>query len=155
MREIDLIEFIKTGELGFIKLGSDKDELRRVFGQPKHINRWGGGQNIESVAWEFDNLLFGFDINTEKVCIINMLRKKIKQAPSVGNKAMINNHGIKFGMEPEEFEDIVNNHDVFYKEKIRWDEDGWVLEYPSGVDVSFQGDLNKNAPLFDFYLQNR
>ena len=58
-------------------------------------------------------------------------------------------------MEPDDFELILNNSDVYYKEKMRWDEHGWLLEYPSGVDVSFQGDLNNNAPLFDIYLQNR
>ncbi len=153
MRDIDLIEFINTGKLGFIETGSDKTELIEIFGKPKHINRWGKGQGLESIAWEFDNLIFGFDINTEKVCVIRICTKNLKkQEPSIGNKATIDNHDVKFGMESYEFENIANSNDLFYSEKLQWDNYGWVFEYPSGVMVSFQSDLNKNALLFEFSL---
>lgn len=155
MRDISLIEFIETGRLGFIQIGSTKSDIRRVFGQPKHKTRWAAGQNMDPVAWEFDNLVIGFDIETEEVCIIEFCRHKINQDPSVGHKATILNYGIKFGMKPDEFEPILESNDIYYKEKMGWDEYGWVLEYSSGVEVGFQENDSKDALLYNFYLQYR
>ena len=155
MRDISLIEFIETGRLGFIQLGSAKSDIKRVFGQPKHKTRWAVGQNIDPVAWEFDNLVIGFDIETEEVCIIELCRHKINQVPSVGHKAAILNYGIKFGMVPEDFEKILENNGIYYKEKMRWDENGWILEYSSGVEVGFQENDSNDALLSNFYLQCR
>ena len=50
MRSIDLIEFIKEARLGHITLSSSKDEIKKVFGQPKHIAKWGEGGKLDPVA---------------------------------------------------------------------------------------------------------
>ena len=59
----------------------------------------------------------------------------------------MDNHGVKFGMESNEFENIANSNDLFYSEKLQRDNYGWVFESPSGVTVYFQGDLYKSELL--------
>ena len=153
MRDIDLIEFIGKGNLGCIGLKSNKTEVKKVFGQPKHINRFMEGYGLEPIAWVYDNLYFGFDEQDKNVKTIGIVSHKEKIIePSVGNFIKLISHGIKFGMQPEEIEKLLENYDLFYIEKLQWDYDGWEYKYSSGVCVYFQGDLNKQAPLFEISI---
>ena len=133
-----------------------KTEIRKVFGQPKHIHAYLGSDGTDPIAWEYDNLLFGFDSRNDTVSSIDIRSKSNKhKEPSIGNLATINSHNIMFNIQPDVFEKVARNNDLYYKDKQQWNYYGWILEYSSGVDVCFQEDDNNDAPLFSFYIQKR
>ena len=149
MRSIDLIEFIKEARLGHITLSSSKDEIKKVFGQPKHIAKWGEGGKLDPVAWVYNDLYFGFHHETgETECIGFQSKSKKKVEPNIG-KANIECHGLRNSIEVDEFERIISSFDIFPKDRMLWDYYGCILIFSSGVEASFQGQLDKSALLWD------
>ena len=144
MRSIDLIEFIKEARLGHITLSSSKDEIKKVFGQPKHIAKWGEGGKLDPVAWVYNDLYFGFHHETgETECIGFQSKSKKKVEPNIG-KANIECHGLRNSIEVDEFERIMSGFDIFPKDRMLWDYYGCILIFSSGVEASFQGQLDKH-----------
>ena len=154
MRDSDLIEFIASGRLGYIQVGSTKEDVRRAFGDPKHIHAWMEGYVLNPIAWNFDDLYIGFNDKTELVAYIGIKPKSFKQIPAKTGGQNLVSHGLKFGIEIEQYEALVEPFDLYYTEKRQWDYDGWILEYPSGVGVWFQGQPGGKAPLFEICIGN-
>ncbi len=142
MRSIDLIEFIKEGRLGHITLSSSKDEIRRVFGQPKHVSKWGEGGNLAPIAWVYHDLYFGFHKDTGETECIGIQSANFKKLEANIGIARIECHGLRNSIEVDEFEELVAGYDAFPTDKIRWDSNGWVLTFSSGIEVSFQEQLD-------------
>ena len=152
MREFDIFDFISTGRLGYIEIGSTESEVRRAFGQPKHVEEWMKGQSINPIAWKFDDLLIGFNKETQLVAFIGLRPKGIKKVfANIGRQNLVS-RGLKFGVEIEEFEQKLKSLELHCIEKKQWDYHGWVLEFSSGVEVLFQGISADNAPLSEICL---
>lgn len=145
-----LIEFIRYGRFGAIKIGAKSTDVERTFGHSSSIRMWAPGQELSEFALKYDDLYFGLLSGKDEIAYIGI-------RPSKGSEVKLGKYSfsdtvVNAKTSVEEFEKYIVSQGIVPVSKLRWDLNGWVYNFESGVEVSFYPEIGEEPYLYEICI---
>jgi hypothetical protein len=146
---MSVTDLIIYGKLGFLHIGCKKDYVQHHMGKARHQVRWAPNQNIQQIAWVYEDLCIGFGVSSDRVCHIGVKGTKVNR------NLHIVTGDIYFGIETDEFENNLETIGISNFKKYVLDYYDYSYELPSGANVWFHAKLSQQSILHQITIGER